>query len=54
MQARVAELEKETERLRQTVTANRRVFPPVIALAFLLGIFAGYALPHFRRKNQEK
>ncbi len=54
LQARVAELEKETERLRQTVTANRRVFPPVIALAFLLGIFAGYALPHFRRKNQEK
>lgn len=51
LQAQFAELEKESGKLRETVAANKRVFPAIIALAFLLGIFAGYALPHFRTKK---
>jgi hypothetical protein len=49
--ARVDELEKEAVKLREMVAANRRVFPPVVGLSFLLGIFLGVALPHFRRKK---
>lgn len=51
LQAQLADLEKESGKLRETVAANKRVFPAVIALAFVLGIFAGYALPHFRSKK---
>ena len=51
--ARIRELEQETGQLQQTVVANRRVFPPVVGLAFLLGIFLGVALPHFRHKKTE-
>jgi len=51
IEARNVELEQEADKLRETVTANKRVFPAVVGLAFLLGIFAGYALPHFRKKK---
>jgi hypothetical protein len=54
LQAYADELEKEAGKLRETVSANRRVFPPLIALSFLLGIFLGYALPHFRGKKDSK
>jgi hypothetical protein len=54
LQARTEELEKEAGKLRETVTANRRVFPPLIALSFVLGIFLGFALPHFRAKKESK
>ncbi len=50
--ARLDELEKETGKLRETLTANRRVFLPVVGLSFVLGIFLGVALPHFRRKKE--
>ena len=36
---------------REMLAANRRVFPPVVGLSFLLGIFLGVALPRFRRKK---
>jgi hypothetical protein len=51
--AHVDELEKESTKLRETVLANRRVFAPLVGLAFLLGIFLGIALPHFRHKKTE-
>lgn len=50
---RVTELEKESSRLRDSLAANRRVFVPLIVLAFVLGIFGGFALPHFRKKPDE-
>jgi hypothetical protein len=53
MQAQLDELEKESGKLRETINANKRVFPAVIGLAFLLGIFLGFALPHFRAKKPE-
>jgi hypothetical protein len=49
---RVTDLEKETRKLQDNLTANRRVFIPLVGMAFLLGIFAGYALPHFRKKKE--
>ena len=51
LEARLNELETETAKLREILAANRRVFPPVVGLSFLLGIFLGVALPHFRRKK---
>ncbi len=51
LEARLTELETETAKLREILAANRRVFPPVVGLSFLLGIFLGVALPHFRRKK---
>jgi len=48
---RLDELEKEAVKSREMLAANRRVFPPVVGLSFLLGIFLGVALPHFRRKK---
>jgi hypothetical protein len=50
--ARLDELEKETVKSREMLAANRRVFPPVVGLSFLLGIFLGVALPHFRRRKR--
>ena len=44
-------LEKETVKSREMLAANRRVFPPVVGLSFLLGIFLGVALPRLRRKK---
>ena len=40
-------LQEQTTRLQGDLQANRRVFVPLIGLAFLLGLFAGYALPYF-------
>ena len=54
IQAHSEELEKEAVKLRETVTANKRVFPPLIGLAFVLGIFLGFALPFFHRKKESK
>jgi ssDNA-binding Zn-finger/Zn-ribbon topoisomerase 1 len=51
LEARLAELEKETSRQHEMLAANRRVFPPVVGLSFLLGIFLGVALPRLRRKK---
>jgi hypothetical protein len=53
LSAHVDDLEKESVKLRETVTANRRVFPPLVGMAFILGLFLGLALPHFRRKKTE-
>lgn len=49
--AQLAELEKQAGQLRQTVAAHRRVFPAVAVLALVLGVFLGYALPHYRSRN---
>ena len=46
------QLVREDAKLKEQLQANRRVFPPVVGLAFLLGIFLGAALPYFRRKKQ--
>ncbi|MGD1019588.1 MAG: multiheme c-type cytochrome [Verrucomicrobiia bacterium] len=46
------QLETEGAKMKEELQANRRVFPPVVGLSFLLGIFLGVALPHFRRKKQ--
>ncbi|HVM60982.1 MAG TPA: multiheme c-type cytochrome [Verrucomicrobiae bacterium] len=54
LNARIDDLEKEATKLRETVAANRRVFPPVVGLSFLLGIFCGVALPYFRRRKQQE
>lgn len=45
------QLVREDAKLKEELQANRRVFPPVVGLAFLLGIFLGAALPYFRRKK---
>jgi hypothetical protein len=52
LEKKVGSLEGQTTRLRADLQANQRVFVPLIALAFLLGIFCGYALPHFRSRKQ--
>ena len=49
--ARLDQSETEAGKMREMLAANRRVFPPVVALSFVLGIFLGVALPHFRRKK---
>jgi hypothetical protein len=54
LNARVDDLEKQTVKLRETVTANRRVFVPVVGLSFLLGVFCGGALPYFRRRKHQE
>lgn len=45
------QLEKEGAKMKEELQANRRVFPPVVGLSFLLGIFLGVALPYLRRKK---
>ncbi len=45
------QLETDSAKMKEELQANRRVFPPVVGLSFLLGIFLGVALPHFRRKK---
>jgi hypothetical protein len=47
----VEELEQDSAKMKEELQANRRVFPPVVGLSFVLGIFLGLALPHFRRKK---
>jgi hypothetical protein len=47
----IEELQAQTAKLREELTANRRVFVPVVGLTLLLGIFCGWAIPHFRRKK---
>jgi hypothetical protein len=44
-------LEEQSIKLRADLQANRRIFVPLIGMAFLLGIFAGYALPHYRARK---
>jgi len=51
--AQVEQLQQDDAKLRETVQANRRVFPPVVGLAFVLGLFLGVALPLWRRKKPE-
>ncbi len=48
------QLETDSVKMKEELQANRRVFPPVVALSFLLGIFLGVALPHFRRKKRQE
>ncbi len=53
LEKKVGSLEGQTTKLRADLQANQRVFVPLIALAFLLGIFCGYALPLFRARKQD-
>ena len=48
------QLETDGTKMKEELQANRRVFPPVVALSFLLGIFLGVALPHFRLKKRQE
>lgn len=47
------QLQKDGVKMQEELQANRRVFPPVVGLSFLLGVFLGVALPHFRHKKHE-
>jgi hypothetical protein len=47
LEKKVSTLEDKTAKLTADLQANRRVFVPLIGMAFLLGIFAGYAVPHY-------
>ncbi len=49
----VAELRTESEQLRDKLAANHRIFAPVVAVAFALGLVIGYAVPHVNRKHRE-
>jgi hypothetical protein len=49
----VANLQQETTQLSHALQANRRIFGPVVAVAFALGLVIGYAMPHLNRKNRE-
>jgi hypothetical protein len=53
LEKKVGSLEGQTTRLQADLQANQRVLVPLIALAFLLGIFCGYALPRFRARKQD-
>jgi hypothetical protein len=52
LEKQVGTLEVQSQKLRTDLQANRRVFIPLVGMAFLLGIFAGYALPHYRARKQ--
>ncbi len=43
--------QKDDAKMKEELQANRRVFPPVVGLSFVLGVFLGVALPRFRRKK---
>ena len=53
LEKKIGSLEEQTTRLRADLQANQRVFVPLIALAFLLGIFCAYAFFHFRARKQD-
>ncbi len=54
LEKQVGTLEGQTAKLRETVQANRRVFMPIVGMAFLLGGFLGYALPRYRSHKETK
>jgi hypothetical protein len=54
LKEQVDQLEKDGAKMKEELQANRRVFPPVVGLSFLLGIFLGVALPLFRRKKHQE
>jgi hypothetical protein len=51
LEKKVTTLESQSAKQQADLQANRRVFMPLIGLAFLLGLFAGYALPHYRARK---
>ena len=51
LEKKAAQLQEQTTRLQDDLQANRRVFVPLVGLAFLLGLFAGYAVPHYRARK---
>jgi len=51
LQKKIGSLEGQTAKLHADLQANQRVFVPLVALAFLLGGFCGYALPNFRSRK---
>jgi formate-dependent nitrite reductase cytochrome c552 subunit len=53
LERKVADLQQETTQLSHALQANRRIFGPVVAVAFALGLVIGYAMPHLNRKNRE-
>jgi predicted CXXCH cytochrome family protein len=52
--AQLDELKRDNAALRDTVRANRRVFPIIAVAAFLLGMAIEFALLYRRRKKHEK
>jgi hypothetical protein len=51
LEKKSAQLQEQTTKLQDDLQANRRVFVPLVGLAFLLGLFAGYAVPHYRARK---
>ena len=49
----VAELQSHTTKLRDALAANRRIFGPVVIIAFALGLVIGYAVPQVNKKHRE-
>lgn len=49
---RLRTLEDENTQIRTEGEVNRRVFLPLVGLAFLLGAFCGYALPRGRSRGK--
>jgi len=52
LQQQIDALQDQQSKMREVLQANRRVFVPLVGLAFLLGGFCGFALPHFRSGKQ--
>jgi hypothetical protein len=48
------QLEEEGAKMKEELQANQRIFAPIVGLSFVLGVFLGIALPHFRRKKHEE
>jgi hypothetical protein len=51
LEQKVSSLQNLADKLKTDLQANQRVFVPLIGLAFLLGAFFGYAVPHYRGKK---
>ncbi len=52
LEQKLGTLEEQSAKQREALQANRRVFMPIVGLAFLLGGFFGYALPRYRSRKQ--
>ena len=51
---KVQELEEEREELLRSISANRRVFPWIFTLAFVLGGVLGFTISYLPRKKSSK
>jgi hypothetical protein len=47
----VSELEIERDQLQEALQANRRVFPYIVVVTFILGASLGFAIPRLRRRK---